>query len=93
MEDNKPLILITNDDGIFAKGLKELVRAVKDLGEVWIVAPDRAQSGKVTELRLICRFGIVRQNLKKTSALSNAQARQQTALKSHFSKFLTVNPI
>lgn len=46
MEDNKPLILITNDDGIFAKGIKELVRAVKDLGEVWIVAPDRAQSGK-----------------------------------------------
>ncbi|MBQ3691324.1 MAG: 5'/3'-nucleotidase SurE [Bacteroidales bacterium] len=46
MEETKPLILITNDDGIFAKGLKELVRAVKDLGEIVVVAPDKAQSGK-----------------------------------------------
>lgn len=43
---NRPLILITNDDGIFAKGIRELVRAVKDLGEVWVVAPDKPQSGK-----------------------------------------------
>jgi len=46
VKDSKPLILITNDDGIFAKGIKELVKSVKDLGEVWIVAPDKAQSGK-----------------------------------------------
>ncbi len=43
---NRPLILITNDDGIFAKGIRELVKAVKDLGEVWVVAPDKPQSGK-----------------------------------------------
>lgn len=43
---SKPLILITNDDGIFAKGIKELVKAVKDLGDVVVVAPDKAQSGK-----------------------------------------------
>lgn len=42
----KPLILITNDDGIFAKGIKELVRSVKDLGEIVVVAPDKPQSGK-----------------------------------------------
>lgn len=47
MEDTtKPLILVTNDDGIFAKGLRELVKAVGDLGEVVVVAPDKPQSGK-----------------------------------------------
>lgn len=38
-------ILVTNDDGIHAKGLWEAVDAVNDLGEVIVVAPDREQSG------------------------------------------------
>lgn len=42
----KPLILITNDDGIIAPGIKALVEAVKDLGEIIVVAPDSPQSGK-----------------------------------------------
>lgn len=41
---NKPLILITNDDGITAPGIKALVNAVKDLGEIIVVAPDAPQS-------------------------------------------------
>ncbi len=39
-----PVILITNDDGIHAAGLTALARALEELGEVWIVAPDREQS-------------------------------------------------
>ena len=42
---SKPLILITNDDGYNAKGLKSLVDAVIDIGEIIVVAPDRPQSG------------------------------------------------
>lgn len=42
---NLPLILITNDDGITAPGIKNLVEAVKDLGHVVVVAPDKPQSG------------------------------------------------
>ncbi len=42
----KPLILITNDDGITAPGLRALVRYMKTLGEVVVVAPDSPQSGK-----------------------------------------------
>lgn len=37
-------ILLSNDDGINSPGLRELAQAVSDLGEVWIVAPDREQS-------------------------------------------------
>ena len=41
----KPLILVTNDDGIYAPGIRALIEAVKDLGEVVVVAPDKPQSG------------------------------------------------
>ena len=37
-------ILLTNDDGIGAVGLKTLASALKGLGEVWVVAPERPQS-------------------------------------------------
>ena len=37
-------ILITNDDGIFAEGIKILAAIVKDLGEVYVAAPDRQRS-------------------------------------------------
>jgi 5'-nucleotidase len=41
----QPIILITNDDSIAAPGIKALVEAVKDLGRVVVVAPDKPQSG------------------------------------------------
>ena len=37
-------ILLTNDDGILAPGIEALVRAVEDLGEVDVVAPETSQS-------------------------------------------------
>ncbi|MEL6867077.1 MAG: 5'/3'-nucleotidase SurE [Bacteroidota bacterium] len=42
----KPLILVTNDDGIVAPGLKALVEVAKEFGEVVVVAPDSPQSAK-----------------------------------------------
>lgn len=41
----KPVILITNDDGVLAPGINNLVDAVKDLGKIVVVAPDKPQSG------------------------------------------------
>lgn len=41
----KPNILITNDDGIFAPGIRTLIEVMKDLGNVVIVAPDKPMSG------------------------------------------------
>ena len=41
----KPVILITNDDGVTAPGIMNLVEAVKDLGKIVVVAPDKPQSG------------------------------------------------
>jgi 5'-nucleotidase len=41
----KPLILVTNDDGITSKGIRTLVHVMSQLGEVVVVAPDSPQSG------------------------------------------------
>ena len=34
-------ILVTNDDGVFAPGLAALARALREVGQVTVVAPDR----------------------------------------------------
>ena len=41
----KPLILITNDDGITSTGIRALVESMRELGKVVVVAPDSPQSG------------------------------------------------
>ena len=40
----RPLILVTNDDGISAPGIRTLISAMNELGEVIVVAPDSPQS-------------------------------------------------
>lgn len=40
-----PVILITNDDGVSAPGIKALTEAVIGLGKIVVVAPDKPQSG------------------------------------------------
>ena len=42
---NKPLILVSNDDGISAKGVHELIRSLQHIGEVVCVCPEGPQSG------------------------------------------------
>ncbi len=43
---DKPLILVTNDDSIYAKGIRSLVEVAKTIGEVVVVAPSSPQSAK-----------------------------------------------
>lgn len=45
MKKERPVILITNDDGVTAPGLHALVDAMQPLGDVFVVAPDSPQSG------------------------------------------------
>jgi 5'-nucleotidase len=47
-----PNILITNDDGIHAPGLRALVEAVRDLGTVTVVAPSSERSATAQSLTL-----------------------------------------
>jgi len=41
----KPLILVSNDDGITSRGIRHLVELMQQLGDVVVVAPDSPQSG------------------------------------------------
>lgn len=44
--NKRPLILVTNDDGVTAPGIRKLIEVIKELGDVVVVAPDTPQSGK-----------------------------------------------
>lgn len=49
----RPLILVTNDDGINSRGIQALAEALLDIGEVVVVAPDRNRSGVAHMISLL----------------------------------------
>ncbi len=69
----RPLILVCNDDGINATGIKALVEAVQHLGDVVVVAPDSPQSAKghsitiAEPLRLHTIINVFGENVKAYS--------------------------
>ena len=50
MMNDRPLILITNDDGVEAKGIKELTECLRDLGDIVVFAPDGPRSGMASAI-------------------------------------------
>jgi 5'-nucleotidase len=48
----RPTILVTNDDGIHSPGLKALAGALGEIGEVYVIAPDRERSAAGHSLTL-----------------------------------------
>jgi 5'-nucleotidase len=44
MPQSKPLILVTNDDGVAAPGIEALIAVMSEIGRVLVVAPDKPQS-------------------------------------------------
>ena len=56
---NRPLILVSNDDGVHAQGIQELTRMMRRLGDVVVVAPDGPRSASsccispLTNIRLL----------------------------------------
>ncbi len=68
MENHRPLILVSNDDGIRAKGLAELVKALRPLGEIVIMAPETARSGSSCALSV--HHAVHYQMLRKSVGLT-----------------------
>ncbi len=48
----KPKILVTNDDGIYSEGILVLAKALREIGDVLVVAPDRERSAIAHSLTL-----------------------------------------
>ncbi|MFQ5448964.1 MAG: 5'/3'-nucleotidase SurE [Saprospiraceae bacterium] len=65
----RPLILITNDDGMAAPGLKALVEVATELGDVVVVAPDSPQSGQGHAITIADPL-----RLKKVNAFAGIEA-------------------
>ena len=63
----RPLILVSNDDGIQAEGLQVLARAVSGLGRIVVVAPDRQQSASSHSLTLHRPLRIVKEGHNRYS--------------------------
>ena len=45
MNNKRPLILISNDDGYHSKGINELMDMLKDIADLLVCAPESARSG------------------------------------------------
>ncbi len=58
------LILVTNDDGFFSRGIQILAESLKELGQVYIVAPDRDRSSVSHALTMHrpLRVDLIREN-------------------------------
>ncbi len=62
-------ILITNDDGVYADGIRALAKAFQDDNELYVVAPDSERSGAAHSLTLVTPLRIKELQI---SELSNA---------------------
>ena len=63
MTKERPLILITNDDGYLAKGINELVNSLRDLGDLVVFAPDGPRSGMSSAITSLIpiKYALVRE--------------------------------
>ena len=68
MENQRPLILISNDDGIIAKGISELIKFLRPLGEIVVMAPDAPRSGSASALTVTepIRYQLLRKDVGLT---------------------------
>jgi len=65
MDKERPLILVVNDDGVTAPGIRTLIRLMKKLGDVIVVAPDGPQSGMGHAITLDSTLHVERVHIDK----------------------------
>lgn len=61
----KPTILVTNDDGIQAPGIRMLISIMRELGRVIVVAPDKPQSGTSHAITIYSPLRLIRRHEEK----------------------------
>ncbi len=68
MKRKKPLILVTNDDGITSAGIEALVDVAKNFGDVCVIAPDKPQSGMGHAITVHSGIMVMRRDFPGTKA-------------------------
>jgi len=66
MKKRNPLILITNDDGITSRGIKAMVDVASKFGRIFVVAPDKPQSGMGHAITVNTGLGVTPYHFEKT---------------------------
>ncbi len=61
MREKRPLILLSNDDGISADGLSALERQMRALGDLYVVAPDGERNAASHKISLKCPIYVHRE--------------------------------
>ena len=56
-------ILVTNDDGIHARGIQNLIKELSSIAEIYLVAPDRERSGTGHSITVFDPIRVVKTNL------------------------------
>lgn len=91
--NKKPLILVTNDDGINAPGLKALTEVMNEIGEVVVVAPDRPQSGMSHAITINSPLHINEiKNNNSTNKVFTCSGTPADCVKLGVNEILTVKP-
>ena len=92
MKRKKPLILVTNDDGISSPGISALVEVMKSLGEVVVIAPDKPQSGVGHAITINSTIRINRTKLHGVKQEYSLSGTPVDCVKMAFSKVLKRKP-
>lgn len=88
----KPLILVTNDDGISAPGILFLVSIAKKFGEVVVIAPDKPQSGMGHAITINSTLRINKTNYHHLSAEYSCSGTPVDCVKMAVNKLLPRKP-
>ena len=92
MKTKRPLILVTNDDGITAPGIATLVDVMKTLGDVVVVAPDKPQSGMGHAITINSTLRINKVNIYGVKEEYSCTGTPVDCVKIAINKILTCKP-
>ncbi|MFA9390414.1 MAG: 5'/3'-nucleotidase SurE [Prolixibacteraceae bacterium] len=85
-------ILITNDDGIKAKGIATLIEVAKEFGDVLVVAPDRARSGMSSAITVEEPIRLKKYTQNESFESYSCTGTPVDCVKLAFDKLLNENP-
>lgn len=88
----KPLILVTNDDGITAPGIRHLAKYMTEIGDVVVVAPDSPQSGKGHAITINSTLSFEKINLEGDQEDYALNGTPVDCIKFSLDKILTKKP-
>jgi len=86
------LILVTNDDGVQAKGLKTLIDIVKPMGDIFVIAPEESQSGMSHAITVKTPIRVKKIKQEKNVLINSCNGTPVDCIKLALNKFLDRYP-